>query len=172
MTQHRPPERKEPAPTRWGLGCECMRGMCAAIAAMMVLAGCGPDPRVVDSTLPPRASSSPMTASPPPTSTSREPSGPVMDEDGVGYKIDDCFLCTKPPGTWETMGKRPESPMRRCTWTRSTDLIGSIDSMIDMGYVEVGQVERVALEVGDYFVTRGCLPWQVDWLDAKKRRPT
>jgi hypothetical protein len=83
------------------------------------------------------------TASP----TSQTPVGPAMTSNGKAYEIDDCFLYTTRPGTWETDG--PAMANRPCTWSQRSDLTGDLSSIIDTGVVKSGQRERVALKLGE-----------------------
>ena len=72
---------------------------------------------------------------------------PTMTSNGKAHEIDDCFLCTTRPGTWETDG--PAMANRPCTWSRRSDLTGDLSSIIDTGVVKSGQRERVALKLGE-----------------------
>lgn len=81
-----------------------------------------------------------------------------MDESGVYYHLDE-------GGTFETAGSARTNG-RSCQWMRLsadwdqkdgiTDLAASL---IDRGDVRQGQVERVTLKGGEWFVSFGCQPW-------------
>jgi hypothetical protein len=76
---------------------------------------------------------------------------------GKAYKIDDCFLCTEPPGTWETKGAVAGET---CRWFRQSDLTGNLSGLIDTGTTGPNEPARVALELGEYFTSTGCQAWR------------
>lgn len=91
----------------------------------------------------------------PPSAT--PPVGPTMDpQPNKFYKIDDCFLCTEKPGTWETDGGRGSDP---CVWIVRADLTDSIDGLVGGGNSGPKEPARVALHRGDYFTSLNCYPW-------------
>lgn len=92
------------------------------------------------------------------SSTSHAPIGPTMNpEPGKAYKIDDCFLCTEPPGTWESAG--PTGWSGTCEWVIQRDLVGDAGSLIDSGSSKSGPI-RVRLKLGQYFTSTNCATWR------------
>ncbi|MBJ7383001.1 MAG: hypothetical protein JHC55_00750 [Mycolicibacterium sp.] len=106
----------------------------------------------------PSETASQVTSSSSRPSTSAKPRTWTMNPlPGKAYKIDDCFLCSEPPGTWETTGAIGGET---CRWVVQADLTQDINSIIDTGTTGPNQPTRVALKVGQFFTSTNCGVWR------------